>query len=73
MLLFHVEQLVALVLEALNNTGEKSFKVNQSDTSWLLLPKKLEALKPSSGSLSCKAKNSKDLSFLKNQESVMCH
>lgn len=56
-----------LVLEALNNTGEKSFKVRQSDISWLPLPKKTRrnALKPSSGSPSCEARNSKDLSLLK--------
>ena len=39
---YRFEQLVALVLEALNNTGEKSFKVSQSDISWLSLPKKQE-------------------------------
>lgn len=38
------KQLVALVFKALDNTGEKSFKVSQSDISWLLLPKKQEEM-----------------------------
>ena len=67
MLPYHFEHLVAIVLEALNNTGGKSFKVRQSDISWRLLPKKLEEtlLKSSLGSLSYEARNSKDLSLLK--------
>lgn len=44
MLPYHSEQLVALVLEALNSAGEKSFKVSQSDISWLPLPKKQEGM-----------------------------
>lgn len=42
MLPYHSERWVALFLEAVTNTGGKSFKVSQSDISWLPLPKKQE-------------------------------
>lgn len=66
MLLYHFEPLVVPDLEALSSTGDKSFKVSQSDISRLPLPKKQEeTLSSHHQTLSCKARNSKDLSVWK--------